>query len=74
MLNAVSLFSGCGGLDLGLKDAGFKIIAANDSNPLAVKTYQKNIGNEIVLGDIRESETRNSRVARMGRLTILSTD
>ena len=57
-MNAVSLFSGCGGLDLGLREAGFKIIAANDSNPLAVKTYQKNIGNEIVLGDIRESETR----------------
>lgn len=26
----VSLFSGCGGLDLGFKNAGYKIIFAND--------------------------------------------
>lgn len=48
----VSLFSGCGGLDLGFKNAGFEIIWANDFFAPAVETYKNNIGNHIVLGDI----------------------
>ena len=48
----VSLFSGCGGLDLGFIKAGYDVIWANDLFIDAVKTYQKNIGNHIVLGDI----------------------
>ncbi len=51
-LNVVGLFSGCGGLDLGFKNAGYDILWANDFNQDAVKTYQKNIGNHIVCGDI----------------------
>jgi len=48
----VSLFSGCGGLDLGFINAGFEVIWANDFFPEAVETYKKNIGDHIVLGDI----------------------
>lgn len=51
-LNVVGLFSGCGGLDLGFKNAGYDILWANDFNQDAVKTYQKNIGNHIICGDI----------------------
>lgn len=51
--NVVSLFSGCGGLDLGLKQAGFNIIWANDFDKSAVEIYKYNIGN-IIQGDIRE--------------------
>lgn len=51
-MKVISLFSGCGGLDLGFKKAGFDIVWANDFNKDAVQTYNKNIGNEIVLGDI----------------------
>ena len=51
-LKVVGLFSGCGGLDLGFIQAGFDIIWANDFNSDAVKTYQKNIGNHIICGDI----------------------
>ena len=50
---AVSLFAGIGGFDLGLENAGFNIIWANDIDKYAVKTYKANIGNQIVLGDIR---------------------
>lgn len=53
MLKAISLFSGCGGLDLGFKQAGFNIIWANDCDPTAVQTYKNNIGLDIILGDIR---------------------
>ena len=48
----ISLFSGAGGMDLGFKQAGFKILWANDFEEDAVITYQNNIGNHIVLGDI----------------------
>ena len=48
----VSLFSGCGGLDLGFKNKEFNIIWANDFFSDAVETYKKNIGEHIVLGDI----------------------
>jgi len=47
-MNVVSLFSGAGGLDLGFKNAGFKIIWANDSDKDAVLTYKHNIGDHIV--------------------------
>ena len=48
----VSLFSGGGGLDLGFKRAGFNIIWAIDNNKDAVRAYKRNVGSEIVCGDI----------------------
>jgi DNA (cytosine-5)-methyltransferase 1 len=51
-MRIASLFSGAGGLDLGLIKAGHKIIWANDLDADAVATYRKNIGHHIVLGAI----------------------
>jgi len=59
----ISLFSGCGGMDLGFrggfeflgkryKRLPFDIVWANDINEAACRTYQKNIGNHVVSGDI----------------------
>jgi len=48
----VSLFSGCGGFDLGFRQAGFKTVFANDIDPDACKTYKRNLG-EIIEGDVR---------------------
>jgi DNA (cytosine-5)-methyltransferase 1 len=47
----VSLFAGCGGLDLGMHYSGFRILWANDSNPDACATYRANLG-EIVEDDV----------------------
>lgn len=53
-LKLVSLFSGCGGLDLGFIQAGHDVIWANDMDKYAVESYKHNIGNHIVLGDINK--------------------
>jgi DNA (cytosine-5)-methyltransferase 1 len=47
-----SLFSGCGGMDLGFSQAGYKILWANDFVEKACDTYAHNIGDHIVCGDI----------------------
>ncbi|MFA6662167.1 MAG: DNA cytosine methyltransferase [Bacilli bacterium] len=48
----VSLFSGCGGLDLGFIKTGFKVVWANDFFKDAVESYRFNIGDHVVYGDI----------------------
>lgn len=48
-----SLFSGCGGFDLGFRQAGFRTVFANDIDSDACQTYRLNLG-EITEGDIRE--------------------
>lgn len=61
----ISLFSGCGGMDLGFKGGfeylgkkyarhPFDIVWANDLNEAACRTYRKNVGKEIHCGDIWE--------------------
>jgi DNA (cytosine-5)-methyltransferase 1 len=50
----VSLFSGAGGLDLGLQRAGHELIWANDIDKDAVETYRHNIGHHVVLADIAD--------------------
>lgn len=39
---AVSLFSGCGGFDVGFTKNGFRIVEAHDLDPVAVQTYNAN--------------------------------
>jgi len=62
-ISVVSLFSGCGGLDLGFRGGfsvlgkrysslGYDIVFANDFNATACRTYESNFQHQIHHGDI----------------------
>lgn len=50
----VSLFSGCGGLDLGFMQAGFACLGAYDFDPKAVETHTLNLRSPCHLSDLSE--------------------
>lgn len=51
----VSLFSGCGGLDLGFTNAGFNVVWANDINKKLIETYNYNHPNtEFIIKSISD--------------------
>ena len=53
-MNVISLFSGCGGLDLGFEKAGFKIPVANEFDPSIYETFKRNHPQtHLIEGDIR---------------------
>lgn len=54
-LQALDLFAGCGGTTLGLKQAGFKVLAAVEIDEIAANTYSRNHKNVLLKrNDIRE--------------------
>jgi DNA (cytosine-5)-methyltransferase 1 len=54
----MSLFSGCGGLDLGLAQAGFKIVLAVDSDPQCAASYLSNCrGTPFYVGSVTDLDT-----------------
>jgi len=54
-MRAISLFSGAGGMDVGFKNAGFDIVAANELDKHACNTFRANHPNTALFeGDIDE--------------------
>lgn len=54
-MNIISLFSGCGGLDLGFKRAGFNIPVANEIDKTIWATFKANHPNtHLIEGDIKQ--------------------
>lgn len=73
---AIDLFSGCGGLSRGLKDAGFKVLAAVEIDSKARETYTLNHCDVPLVGtDIRNVSAahllRNCRLKR-GQLDLMA--
>lgn len=51
---AISLFAGCGGMDLGAEQSGqVQVVWAVDNDPWAVRTYRRNLGPHIHEADVR---------------------
>ena len=73
---AVDLFSGCGGLTVGLKRAGFKVLGAVDIDPLSVSTFEANHrGVTAWESDIRDLEPdaiKSALELEKGELDLLS--
>ncbi len=58
--NSLDLFSGIGGLSLGLKEAGFDVLASIEIDEHAVKGYKLNHPDTVVYKqDIRKFDTQN---------------
>lgn len=70
---AADLFSGCGGMSLGLNRAGFDVVYANEINESAAATYSRNFpGTNIDLTDIRKVNLRRlSRTLEGRKLDLL---
>ncbi len=75
-LRAIDLFSGCGGLTLGLKQAGFDVIGGVENDKLSVESYQKNHeGTRLWSQDIRTLSTlavKRGLKLRKGQLDLLA--
>ncbi|MHB8327856.1 MAG: DNA cytosine methyltransferase [bacterium] len=50
----ISLFAGCGGLDLAFHQHEYHIVWANDLNKWAAETYKRNLGNVMHCSDIEK--------------------
>lgn len=48
----LSLFSGCGGMDLGFEEAGYKVVWANDYEHWACETLRRNFKGEVAEASI----------------------
>lgn len=69
-MNIISLFSGCGGMDLGFKEAGFNTIWANDNANSVWETFEKNFPHVTLsrksLVDVKSDEIPNDFIGIIG--------
>lgn len=57
-MNAIDLFSGCGGLSKGFMDAGYNIIVGVDNDQAALNTFAKNHNGAVAVNaDLSKQET-----------------
>ncbi|MBS1513239.1 MAG: DNA cytosine methyltransferase [Bacteroidetes bacterium] len=69
-LKAVSLFCGCGGLDLGFHEQGVEIVAAIDNDSAAIKCYNHNFGKGGVCLSVTDPEFKNLMI-EIGKVDIV---
>lgn len=61
-MEALCLFCGAGGSDLGIKNAGFNIVASIDNSKAVKQTFEANFDHRFILKDVRDidySQYRN---------------
>ena len=63
---AIDLFSGAGGLSLGLSQAGFSVVAAADRDSRSLETHSHNIGGLAWSGDLTNADEFISQLALWG--------
>jgi DNA (cytosine-5)-methyltransferase 1 len=68
--SVVSLFSGCGGLDLGFHEEGFRSLYAADNDPAAIAVYRENIGPLAYVRDVTTAQFHNE-IRSLGRADIV---
>ena len=70
---AIGLFSGCGGMELGFKEAGFSFLASCDFDHDACTTFRENFDSPIVEGDITQKEVKAEimRLAQVHKVDII---
>jgi DNA (cytosine-5)-methyltransferase 1 len=73
---AIDLFSGCGGLTLGLTQAGFRVVGAVEIDPLAVETYKANHKRVVIweknISKISAAEVMRRLKIERGQLDLLA--
>ena len=69
-LTVVSLFVGCGGLDLGFKEEGFDLIYACDNDPAAIDVYKRNIDKRAYVRDVT-SELFKKEILELNKCDIV---
>ncbi len=70
MTSVLSLFSGCGGLDLGFEREGFDIKLAIDNNEFAVDTYNRNLVSVCKKVNVETEEFKNI-IQDIGNIDVL---
>ena len=62
---AVDLFSGCGGMSLGLQQAGFEIVLGVDHDPWALETHRHNFAGQALEADLGDKATIRGLIATL---------
>lgn len=65
-----SIFSGCGGLDVGFKELGFDLVYACDNDPAAVACFGFNVDSRVFLRDVR-SDDFHADMKRLGTADVV---
>ncbi len=75
-MRSISLFSGCGGLDLGLHDAGFETVLASDLEPLCAESWRRNLPGTPFLGGrigaLTRSDVAEALGGRIGEIDLIA--